>query len=252
MIRWWANGTLFIAHGVRFGTYSYGNDLSATLACDRHARMRIGYLPHIAQRRPNTHNRNPSRHLTGDARFACFAPRCVAVSWNYSPAADLFYYLKGSSANTAFGVLSSVNYTFKGVENATAMPYSHAGAVAVADANGLLWMIGGLASVPQAASSNTADSNDVWSYNISSNNWRWVAGDKPVYNQFNNGAFGTFRVPSIYNYPPYMRYMAGVVEKATGMVYMYGGGRGPSTVSYSSAVWAFNLTSWEWTWMAGA
>jgi len=64
------------------------------------------------------------------------------------------------------------------------------GPVSWTDASGNLWLFGGN-GLDSAGTSGGGDLNDLWKYNITSNEWTWVSGSKFISQQGNYGTLGT-------------------------------------------------------------
>jgi Galactose oxidase, central domain/Kelch motif len=99
---------------------------------------------------------------------------------------DLWEYTGGNWVFVSGGNTNKVNqngiYGTQGVAASTNMPGGRQEAVGWADANGNLWLFGGEGE-DSVGTGNTAGTgatsailNDLWMYNIATNQWTWVAG----------------------------------------------------------------------------
>jgi hypothetical protein len=93
--------------------------------------------------------------------------------------------------------------------------------------------------------------NDVWKFNVTSNQWTWMTGATttnvaPVFVTAEG-------VPSTGNSPG-SRAFAATWMDVNGMLYLFGGnGRGSVGVGLSDMndMWTFNTVTYEWTWVGG-
>jgi N-acetylneuraminic acid mutarotase len=110
-----------------------------------------------------------------------------------------------------------------------------------------LWLFGGEG---YDSAGGTKDLNDLWRYNISTNEWTWMSGSSTG-NQF--GAYGTIGVGSTSNYPG-GRSATTKGWTTSGFLWFFGGqGRDDvSGINYLNDVWRFEISTGEWTWMKGS
>jgi N-acetylneuraminic acid mutarotase len=115
------------------------------------------------------------------------------------------------------------------------------------DNNNNLWLFGGLSCAgPESL-------NDLWKYDISTNQWVWMKGANNCGAIGLTGVYGTQGVPSINNSPGGRN--AGVTWKdAAGDLWLYGGyGLGATTtLGTLSDLWKYNVATNMWTWVAGS
>jgi hypothetical protein len=173
----------------------------------------------------------------------------VCFSWSYSVASDNFTFVSGSALEVLNATFAA-RYETIGVASATALPLPRFNAIGVTDAAGSLWLLMGAASVPSSTPGYTSFTygGDVWSFNVTSRQWTWWKGAQPVFAGTDYyGNFSTFRQPSPSNHPPGLQDPAGAIDVAAGLVFIQGGvSSGPF-----NALWMLNLSSLEWSWMAG-
>jgi hypothetical protein len=113
--------------------------------------------------------------------------------WRYSPATGDWTWMKGPSSVNQTG-----NYGVQGVSAASNLPSSRSacpvmGGVARPPASDVFWLLGG-----QRAS---AFYNDLWRYDVATNNWTWVKGRSSSGAFGNFGVFGTQGEPAAANTP---------------------------------------------------
>jgi N-acetylneuraminic acid mutarotase len=131
--------------------------------------------------------------------------------WKYDIATNMWTWVKGDDVTNVQG-----DYGAVGISSSSNKPGGRSRPATWTDAHGNLWMIGGRG---YDGFGIHGDLNDVWMFNISTNQWTWVKGDASVNN---NGVYGIKSAPSNLNKPG-ARYGAAAWKDATGDVWIYGG-----------------------------
>jgi N-acetylneuraminic acid mutarotase len=134
------------------------------------------------------------------------------------------------------------------VSSATNNPGGRIGAMHWADASGNLWMFGGYGydSTP-----NQGYLNDLWKYNISTNEWTWVSGSNLWWQTAN---YGTQGVPSTTNMPG-ARADGATWADAAGNFWLFGGDgitTNSTVAGYLNDLWKYSVSSGQWTWVKGS
>ncbi|MBL7901768.1 MAG: T9SS type A sorting domain-containing protein [Bacteroidia bacterium] len=163
--------------------------------------------------------------------------------WKYSPSTNQWTWMKGSANIDQPGVYGTL-----GVASAGNTPGARQGAVSWTDASGNLWLFGGFG---YEATSNLGLLNDLWKYNIASNQWTWVRGSNS-YDQ--NGTYGTLGVPSALNNPGGRAYQNAWTD-ASGNFWLLGGLGYPAAgviVGHLNDLWKYNPLNNQWTWINGS
>ena len=83
------------------------------------------------------------------------------ISQNYT-------WMHGSNSNGVTGI-----YGTQGISSPTIDPGGRHGAATWVDASGNLWLFGGEG---YSTSNNVCWLNDLWKYNVSTNQWTWIRG----------------------------------------------------------------------------
>lgn len=154
------------------------------------------------------------------------------VLWRYRIATDEWTWMKGDPTTTVFAI-----YGTKGVPSATNTPGVRQECKSAWVYKNKLWLFGG--------NTSRGNKNDLWSYDIASNNWTWESGTA-----LNNdpGNYGTKGVAAATNVPPsrltYTRW-----QDAANNFYLFAGGDFLTT-NYND-VWQYNPSSGLWTWISG-
>ena len=145
--------------------------------------------------------------------------------WEYNPVTGLWVWLKGSQFCFQTGIYGTL-----GVANSANTPgarHSSSGCVL----GNKFYLIGGTSSLDNF--------NDVWEYDVSTNNWTWIKGSssgaKPA--RYNSRGF-----ESALNQPPPLK--AAATWLADSMIYTYSG-------NALNTLWRFNLRTNNWVWLKG-
>jgi hypothetical protein len=156
----------------------------------------------------------------------------------------------GSSVSPLYGKPGV--YGTLGVAAGTNMPGGRYGAAMWFDKSGNLWLFGGYG---RDSASNVGVLNDLWEFNLSTNEWTWMGGSD-TYGA--TGVFGTQGTPSTSNIPP-ARFNPARWTDSSGNLWLFGGTQAPGNDApeYFNAyddlgdVWKFNPSTLAWTWMGG-
>lgn len=150
--------------------------------------------------------------------------------WKFNTSTKLWTWMKGGNGGGAPAVRGSM-----GVAASTNNPGGRLSCMSWTDKNGDLWLFGGLGP------SLGGRVNDLWRYNIASNNWAWMKGGTISWQQ---SVYGTQGIPNPANTPGYRESGATWTDNA-GNLWLFGGNNGPNDF------WKYDVTSNNWTWMAG-
>ncbi|HKR03891.1 MAG TPA: kelch repeat-containing protein [Bacteroidia bacterium] len=153
--------------------------------------------------------------------------------WKYDVSTNEWTWMKGSNSGGQWGV-----YGTQGIPNTLNVPGCRWECVAAwTDDNGSLWLFGGW-------SANLF--NDLWKYDISTNEWTWMKGSD-IPNQ--PAVYGTLGIEDPANTPgcrmSYSRW-----KDSNGNLWLFGGFLYAST-PYND-LWRYNVTSNKWAWMGGS
>lgn len=158
--------------------------------------------------------------------------------WKYNISTNEWTWMKGSSSRNSAGY-----YGVLLVTNILNNPKSrHETSVTWTDKNGNLWLFGGNDNIGFA-------NNDLWKYNVSTNQWTWMHGDS-IPDQ--SGIYGTMGVPNPTNTPG-ARWSFAKWQVQSNKFYLFGGqGKDASGVSGNlNDLWFYNPSTNEWTWING-
>jgi N-acetylneuraminic acid mutarotase len=172
--------------------------------------------------------------------------------WEYSPKSGEWTWVSGSptgnairgpNTGTAIGV-----YGTRGVAAATNVPGARLIPVTWIDANGNLWLFGG---VGYDSTGGQGMLNDLWEYSPSSGKWTWVGGSSTA---SPTGVYGTQGVAAAANVPAGRFGAAGWMD-ASGNMWLFGGEGYDASTGFGhrlNDLWKYSPSSGEWTWVGGS
>lgn len=156
--------------------------------------------------------------------------------WRYNIATNMWTWVSGTNMTNSAG-----NFGIKGVPSISNVPPSRTETAAQwTDAVNNLWIFGGL-GVAQL------DHDDLWRYNITSNEWTWVSGTSTGNNA---GVYGSKGVANATNRPG-GRAVYTPWKDLSGNFYLFGGFTNAQYSNYND-VWKYDATANMWTWVNGA
>ena len=156
--------------------------------------------------------------------------------WKYYPGAHQWAWISGNTSAGSAGV-----YGTKGTGAPGQTPGGRIFPGSWYDGAGNLWIFGG---VGYDVNDNQGELNDLWKYNVASNEWTWVNGENT---QGFGGNYGTEGVTAPAN-EPQAREGAALVGDGSGNLYLFGG----FTNTYKNDLWKYNIAANEWTWISGS
>jgi hypothetical protein len=162
--------------------------------------------------------------------------------WEYDIASGNWRWLKGDSSGTTAPV-----YGIKGTASASNTPGWRYG--------GISWTVGNkfylFGGTGYDANGQLGRLNDLWEYDVTTGNWRWLKGSN-LRNQF--GVYGTKGVASTSNTPGARVLASGCT--ANGKLYLFGGNSyiTPSVSGNSNPsndLWEYDPITNNWRWLTG-
>jgi N-acetylneuraminic acid mutarotase len=177
----------------------------------------------------------------GNAIDSAAATGLINDLWEFNITSNKWAWVSGSKLISQQGT-----YGTQGTPALANIPGARQHAVTWTDTSGNLWLFGGSGLDSAGA---TGDLNDLWKYNITSNEWTWVSGSKLVSQK---GTYGTLGTAALANVPG-ARDSAVSWKDTSGNLWVFGGSGLDSagTSGELSDLWKFTITSGEWTWMNG-
>ncbi len=159
--------------------------------------------------------------------------------WRFDTVTRNWTWVSGSDTYLQRGV-----YGTKGVAAPENVPGGRAPAVTWIDSNGKLWLLGGVGY--DSLGEGTGGLNDLWSFDPRTLEWKWVSGDVFSGQPASYGAKGV-TLPS--NDPGGIGGAVGWIDPDDNL-WLFGGagmiGNG------LNALWKFDTTSLQWTWVSGS
>jgi N-acetylneuraminic acid mutarotase len=163
--------------------------------------------------------------------------------WKYDISLNQWTWIKGSTIADQPGTYGTLM-----VGAAANVPGGRGDGATWADASGNLWLFGGSG---YDASATSGLLNDLWKYNIATNQWTWMSGNNLV--DF-NGVYGTLSVPASTVFPG-SRIGPSFFKDASNNLWLFGGfgfDNSNTSGSFLNDLWKFNTTTNQWTWMGGS
>ncbi len=138
----------------------------------------------------------------------------------------------------------SAIYGTKGTSSSTNIPGARENSMSWTDQNNNLWLFGGHG---YNASTNQGVLNDLWKYNITTNQWTWISGS----NAFNQaGVYGTKGVANASNIPTARQNGVTWIDNA-GNLWLFGGQKS-GTNTFLNDLWKYDIATNMWTWVSGS
>jgi hypothetical protein len=172
--------------------------------------------------------------------------------------------------NSSLGQNNGV-YGALGTATTGAYPGGRQTAVLWADNNGNLWLFGGLGldsvgtqnpgnagTLPDGSSPEGALLNDLWQYNIATQQWTWMSGGGATGIAQQIGVYGSQQVPAAGFYPG-SRWGSSGWSDSNGNLWFFGGWGYASSLAQSTGflddIWEYHTTGPNvglWTWWKGS
>lgn len=130
--------------------------------------------------------------------------------WSYDPTTNEWVWISGS--DTTFDVS---NYGTLGIESSSNMPSARQMSISMLGSDGNLWMMGGWG----ASGINFGRLNDLWKFDLKTQNWTWMGGSSSV---DASSTYGSIGVADANNYLGARRMSISWVD-STGAFWIFGG-----------------------------
>jgi hypothetical protein len=160
--------------------------------------------------------------------------------WRYTPSTGQWAWMSGTNAGTVTAVYGTLGVSSPSVHPGERLTEG------VSDAAGNLYIFGGK---DYTGPTFTTRVNDLWKYNISNNEWAWIAGPSTTNN---NGAYGTQGVFTSTTVPPGRYGYAMWADKINNKIWVFGGEiAGLANYYQLNDTWCYNIVTGQWAWMKG-
>jgi hypothetical protein len=156
--------------------------------------------------------------------------------WCYSPLVNEWNWIKGNALTGQLPV-----YGTQGIPNPSNSPGERKwSSVTWVDTTGNLWLFGGMGC-----------KNDLWKYDISSNQWAWMSGST---NMNASGIYGIQGVPSPLNVPGARSETCSGWTDSLNNLWLFAGQGYASigSLGFLNDLWKYNISTNEWTFMKGS
>jgi N-acetylneuraminic acid mutarotase len=166
--------------------------------------------------------------------------------WEFSPTANTWTWVSGSSTSIAFGGVPGV-YGTLGTPSITNTPGGRVASISWIDSSGNLWLFGG---VGFNSDGTQGLFNDLWKFSPTAKIWTWVGGSGT---ENSVGVYGTLGSPAAGNVPPALSNATAWTD-SSGNLWFFGGDGYDSTgaVGDLNNVWKYSPTANTWTWVSGS
>lgn len=159
--------------------------------------------------------------------------------WKFDPNTGSWTWMQGNNAVDMPAV-----YGTKGITAPGNRPGSRYGSRTWVDRDGDLWLFGGYG----LDAGETGTLNDLWKFDISTNQWTWMGGDNSIDRP---GIYGTKGIASVSNQPG-ARYLSNAWTDNEGKFWLFGGyGYDETSPGILNDLWKFDPSTNEWTWLKG-
>ncbi|HQV84844.1 MAG TPA: kelch repeat-containing protein [Chitinophagaceae bacterium] len=155
--------------------------------------------------------------------------------WKYNPLSNEWTWMKGDSLGDSYPV-----YGIQGVPASANTPGSKIPNSNWIDNAGNFWLFGGYESHYDTVtySSEYGNTNDLWKYEPSTNNWTWMKGDT-VFNSL--PVYGIPGIGDLSNKPGSGGIGSETWKDASGNLWLF----------QLNSLWKYNPSNNQWTWMQG-
>ncbi|MBK8848312.1 MAG: PKD domain-containing protein [Bacteroidetes bacterium] len=157
--------------------------------------------------------------------------------WQYNLTTNQWAWMAG---NNVFGPNAAPNWGTQGVPASSNTPGARNAFGRWRDAQGNLWMCGGIKS-----NGNNDAFNDIWKYDITTNQWTWMYGSAQPNDTGNYSASCYFN--NVVK-PRARHENKAVVKDSRGNVWMFGGTDAATTINFRD-LWIFNMDTLQWKWI---
>jgi len=160
--------------------------------------------------------------------------------WKFDPATNDWTWVKGPSSPNQSGV-----YGTQGIPDINNYPGARSfGSASWVDSSGALWLFGGSGYDANGA---TGKLNDLWRYDISSNEWTWMKGNNTC---CSNGNYGTIGVEAATNEVSSRTEACGTWTGYGNYLYLFGGV--DNSWNNKNDLWRYNVSTNNWIWIKGS
>jgi hypothetical protein len=165
--------------------------------------------------------------------------------WKYSPSSGEWTWVGGPNTTQSPGV-----YGTQGTAAGTNIPGARAYEAYWMDADGNLWLFGGVGY--DYTTTSYFYFNDLWKYSPASGQWTWVSGSSTVNA---TGVYGVQDMAAAANVPGARASGGAAWTDSGGNLWLLGGywqNADGSTFAFWNDLWEFSPSTRQWTWVGGS
>ncbi|MDA9563860.1 gliding motility-associated C-terminal domain-containing protein [Flavobacteriales bacterium] len=152
--------------------------------------------------------------------------------WKYDVTSGEWTWMHGDKTGSPSGNPGAI-----GVSNPANTPEGRKeGSIGYNPNTNIAWMFGG--------SGSNGKMNDIWTFNLNTNEWTWMDGSSASAQPANWGTLGTSAPTNI----PEAKRSASEWIDAEGNLWIWGGDNGPGS---PQDLWKYDVSIGEWTWLSG-
>jgi N-acetylneuraminic acid mutarotase len=214
--------------GVHFGVYGMQGVPSAS------------NTPGIRRDGATWHDNAGNLWLFGGYGYGATAQGNLNDLWKYTIATNQWTWVGGSTGVDQTGV-----YGTQGVAGSN-WPGSRSMAPTWVDASGNFWMFGGTGFSTVNSSTRL---NDLWKYNVTTNQWTWMKGANTG---LQPGGYGSIGVSSLTNTPGAREGAVAWADNFGGLWLFGGNGYSASASGFLNDLWRYDIGINQWVWMFGS
>lgn len=183
----------------------------------------------------------PCEWTDHDGNFWLFGGFNENFLFKFDIATSSWTWMNGSSLGGQYG-----SYGVQGIPSASNHPGARQATATWVDDDNNLWLFGGYG---QGATGLSGGLNDLWKYDITTNEWTWMSGSTLT---GTIGFYGTQGAPDPANVPPARLETAATWTDSSNNLWFFGGQLCCTVNGYIDDVWKYNIATNEWTWMKGS
>lgn len=164
--------------------------------------------------------------------------------WEFDPISNQWTFVSGDNTINSQGI-----YGTKGTPDKVNKPSGRESSVSWGGDNGILWLFGGYGNGFGGDNSNLPLLNDLWKYDIASNQWTWMSGADYLQGK---GYYGTQGTSALANTPG-ARFASASWKDISGNMWLFGGNgyATNSTTGLLNDLWKYEPLNNQWTWVKG-
>lgn len=159
--------------------------------------------------------------------------------WRFSPLSNEWTWINGDSTINQFG-----RYGQKGTYHPANQPGARYVSTSWIDSTGNFFLFGGYGN----GNGGEGLLNDLWKYNVNTNEWMWIEGDSSIEMK---GHYTTQGIPDDISQPGARNISMSWTDEQDNLWLFGGFGYDESTTGYLNDLWKYTPSTGKWTWVKG-